>query len=152
MRSRFWAPCCKWLFRFVVIQNFCYHGNVTWRLLLSINKKICLNFFVEAQWRETLLFLSTNITAVAFSAKSAIVIQDSRGSVDYKFLVCGTWIPEFLGLNSRFQCQILGSTGEKVLGFWNSELLSIGWWNYLGGIIRVLFFLWGFDSICLVIE
>ena len=106
----------------------------------------------RAQWRETLLLLSANMTAVTFSAKSAIVIQDSRGSVDYKFLVCGTWIPEFLELNSRFQCQILGSTGEKVLGFWNSELLSIGWWNYLGGIIRVLFFLWGFDSICLVIE
>ena len=87
------------------------------------------------------MFLSTSMTAVTFSAKSAIVIQDSRGSVDYKFLVCGTWIPEFLELNSRFQCQILGSTGEKVLGFWNFELLSIGWWNYLGGIIRVLFFL-----------
>ena len=36
--------------------------------------------------------------------------------------------------------QILGSTGEKVLGFWNSKLLSIGWWNYLGGIIRPYYF------------
>ena len=26
----------KWRFWFVVIQKFCYYGNVTWRLLLSI--------------------------------------------------------------------------------------------------------------------
>ena len=26
----------KWRFRFVVIQKFCYHGNVTYRLLFSI--------------------------------------------------------------------------------------------------------------------
>ena len=27
----------KWRFRFVFIQKFCYNGNVTWRLLLSIS-------------------------------------------------------------------------------------------------------------------
>ena len=28
----------KWRFWFVVIQKFCYHGNVTWRLLLSLKE------------------------------------------------------------------------------------------------------------------
>ena len=27
----------KWRFRFVFIQKFCYNGNMTWRLLLSIS-------------------------------------------------------------------------------------------------------------------
>ena len=35
----------KWRFRFVVIQKFCYHGNVMWRLLLSVAPWDC---FVDA--------------------------------------------------------------------------------------------------------
>ena len=57
----------------------------------------------------------------------------SRWNLDSGFqLLAGFRIP-------RAEFQIPMPTGKKgVLGFWNLELFSIGWWNYLGGIIRVL--------------
>ena len=39
----FWSSAnslLRWRFQFVVIQKFCYHGNVTKQILLSINYSV----------------------------------------------------------------------------------------------------------------
>ena len=36
----------KWRFRFVLIQKFCYHGNVTQRLLLSVARITLIDWFL----------------------------------------------------------------------------------------------------------
>ena len=71
----------KWRFRFVVIQKFCYHGNMTSRLLLSIINTIAISIRFTMITLIILIIIFTMIILIIIITRAERQEKDSRPKV-----------------------------------------------------------------------